>query len=381
MGNFPESVELHALYDTTLPAKDLPSDGWTEILPRTKAGPHRRHFFQLENVAGKAYTHVRVTIYPDGGLKRVRLIGKRTEQISKEIGAVGDTEATKVAENEPNIAAETPSSTSLLASESGSSLSTTIPILPLTPEAFATFGQVIQAYNDHNAAPRGTKITPANQGTASKFHKLSLLSSSYPAEAGATTGLSVYRCNPLPDGDEWEVKILERHPFTTQAFIPMGAAGSLGKNGDGLEDAGDGYLVVVVKTGPDDKPNLKTMRAFGASAAQGISYNAGVWRKCILSELFQCCILTSVQISRWLFLRRYVGGCGQHCRELTFGDNTRPWISPALRLRLGMVTRQIARFLNWTIPRERSKSSSATIKARGGRKIAVKSKDSCCCAS
>src|ERR1700692_5103389 len=80
MGNFPESIELHALHNTTLPTKDLPGEGWTEVLPQTKVGPHRRHYFQLENVAGKAYTHVKVTIHPDGGLKRVRLVGKRADK-------------------------------------------------------------------------------------------------------------------------------------------------------------------------------------------------------------------------------------------------------------------------------------------------------------
>lgn len=29
----------------------------------------------------------------------------------------------------------------------------------------------------------------------------------------------------------------------------------------------------------DDKPDLSTLRAFVASTAQGISYNAGIWRE------------------------------------------------------------------------------------------------------
>lgn len=285
MGNFPESVELHALHNTELPAKDLPSDGWTQILPRTKTGPHRRHFFQLDNVEGKAYTHVMVTIHPDGGIKRVRLVGKRADDSAKgvPVSGIAESAATKTSQaienhNEDSISlsAQQPNSTSAAGV-------TSIPILPLTPEAFAPFGKVIQAYADPNAAPRGTKITQANRGTASKFHKLGLLDSSYPSEAGATAGLSVYRCNPLPSGgesQEWEVKVLERHPFTTQAFIPMGGAGSLrpGKVGDGLENPGDVYLVVVAKNGLNDKPDLKTLRAFEASAAQGILYNSGVWR-------------------------------------------------------------------------------------------------------
>jgi len=273
MGNFPESVELHAVHST----EDLPSVGWTEILPRTKVGPHRRHYFQLENVEGKPYTHVKVTIYPDGGLKRVRLIGKRADQLAR---GTANHSATSVV-NETNVvdgAIEVQEGTSSTDRVSASSPATTIPILPLTPEAFAPFGKVIQAYANHNAAPRGTKITPANQGTASKFHKLALLDASYPSEAGATTGLSVYRSNPLPSSgeNEWVVNVLERHPFTTQAFIPMGAAG---ESEDGLQHPGNSYLVVVAKNGPDSKPDLKTLRAFVATAAQGIMYNTAVWHQ------------------------------------------------------------------------------------------------------
>lgn len=279
MGNFPESVELHALYDTKLATKDLPSDAWTEILPRTKTGPHRRHFFQLQNVEGKAYTHVKVTINPDGGIKRVRLVGKRADQKVEDLAAANKATTAAVAGSEvvenpttdqgSQQPAPTPNAAAIL------------PILPLTPEAFAPFGKVIQAYADHNAAPRGTKITPANQGTASKFHKLALVSSSYAEGDGATAGISVYRCDPLPSGGNsgWEVKVLERHPFTTQAFIPMGGAGSLGKAGDGLESPGDAYLVVVAKNDDKGNPDLKTLRAFAATAAQGIMYNAAVWRE------------------------------------------------------------------------------------------------------
>src|ERR1700691_5009437 len=133
-------------------------------------------------------------------------------------------------------------------------------------------------YVENKTPLRVTQITPANQGTASKFHKLALLDASYPSEAGATTGLSIYRSNPLPSSgeNEWVVNVLERHPFTTQAFIPMGAAG---ESEDGVQHPGNSYLVVVAKNGPDSKPDLKTLRAFVATAAQGIMYNTAVWRK------------------------------------------------------------------------------------------------------
>lgn len=154
-----------------------------------------------------------------------------------------------------------------------------IPALPLTPEAFAPYGQVIQSYTDITSAPRSVKITPANFGTATKFHKLSLLESCYPGDAGATTGISVYMCQPAEVtkiGTKREVllKALERHPFTNQAFLPMS------QDGDKV------YLVVVAKNGPNDRPDVETLRAFVARGNQGITYNTGIWRT-------QCLIYTS----------------------------------------------------------------------------------------
>ncbi|KIP04204.1 hypothetical protein PHLGIDRAFT_109867, partial [Phlebiopsis gigantea 11061_1 CR5-6] len=77
MGNFPESCEVHAANSGELVPLGLGEDAWTVVLPRTKLGPHRQHQFQLQNVGAQPYTHIRVTIYPDGGIKRVRAVGRR----------------------------------------------------------------------------------------------------------------------------------------------------------------------------------------------------------------------------------------------------------------------------------------------------------------
>jgi len=259
MGNFPESCELHATLDANV---NINSE-WTSILTRTKLGADRRHFFQLQNVQDQAYTHVKVTIYPDGGIKRVRIIGRVAGTLSH--GA-----STSISGSD-NVA--------FIASQPSTTVQTTfIPVLPITPEAFKPFGQVIEAYADHSAAPGGTKITSANQGTATKFHKLALVESSYPPQVEATTGLSVYRCKAHEHADTWEVKVLERHLFTNQAFIPMG--GDAIDDGDVLEKPGSRYLVVVAKSDADDRPDMSTLTAFVASGAQGIMYNQAVWREC-----------------------------------------------------------------------------------------------------
>lgn len=217
-------------------------------------GAHRQHYFELENVENRTYTHVRVTIYPDGGIKRIRVIGKA--------------ETPTILDSRPNAVesgAQSPDTSEII----------TIPVVPLTAAAYRPFGQVVQAYNS-SSRPDGVKVTPANAGTADKFHKLSLLSSSYPSNAGATTGISVYRCKPLEDIKDGVtvLRTLERHPYTSQAFIPMGSG-----SGNGLSEPGNSYLVVVALNGTDDRPDMTTLKAFLASSAQGISYDAGIWRE------------------------------------------------------------------------------------------------------
>ena len=110
-GNFPESCELHATESLDLiPPHHQEAPGmsegssWVTILPRTKLGPHRRHFFQLQNIDHTKYTHVMLTIHPDGGVKRIRVIGTQSIRTSPEnrilISGEGEVSATGSAEGE-----------------------------------------------------------------------------------------------------------------------------------------------------------------------------------------------------------------------------------------------------------------------------------------
>lgn len=159
-----------------------------------------------------------------------------------------------------------------------------IPALPLTSAGFAPFGQVVQAWSDEDGVPKGTKITSANFGSATKFHKLAPVTSSYPAGSEATTGISVFRCKPTPIGPVgvFTMKVLERHPYTNQAFVPMGAAP--GSTEDSLEVVGQRYLVIVAGSHDDGSPDMKSVRAFVADIGQGIVYNTGVWRESLSFE-------------------------------------------------------------------------------------------------
>lgn len=76
-GNFPESCSLEGCVAGDVPESFLASRSlaWEEILPRTKLQAHTRHFFESEIASRKAFTHVRLNIFPDGGVSRLRLHG------------------------------------------------------------------------------------------------------------------------------------------------------------------------------------------------------------------------------------------------------------------------------------------------------------------
>ncbi len=55
------------------------SDGaaWAELLPKVPLQPDTRHFFEEELRAIGGVTHVRLNIFPDGGVARLRLFGRQ----------------------------------------------------------------------------------------------------------------------------------------------------------------------------------------------------------------------------------------------------------------------------------------------------------------
>ncbi|HVT05922.1 MAG TPA: allantoicase [Polyangia bacterium] len=74
-GNFPDRCALEAV---DLPAVAritdvLDSDAWHPLLVQTKLQADQRHFF---SVAGRPATHVRLSIFPDGGVARLRVWGQ-----------------------------------------------------------------------------------------------------------------------------------------------------------------------------------------------------------------------------------------------------------------------------------------------------------------
>ncbi|GAC1393330.1 MAG: allantoicase [Polyangiales bacterium] len=78
-GNSPESCLLEALDDDGAPTAALPARKWRPLLARAKLRPHTRHFFDDALVQPAGVTHVRLTIFPDGGVSRLRVHGETDE--------------------------------------------------------------------------------------------------------------------------------------------------------------------------------------------------------------------------------------------------------------------------------------------------------------
>ncbi|HEX7746163.1 MAG TPA: allantoicase [Micromonosporaceae bacterium] len=71
-GNAPGAAALHGADARTSSLDD--SGSWFQILPRTRLQPDTRHRFRV--AAPVAATHVRLDVYPDGGMARLRLYGR-----------------------------------------------------------------------------------------------------------------------------------------------------------------------------------------------------------------------------------------------------------------------------------------------------------------
>jgi allantoicase len=78
-GNYPDRCSLDTL-DAPPGARitDLiASPDWSTALPEVKLEAHRRHFFPVAPRADGRASHVRLNIFPDGGVSRLRVWGRR----------------------------------------------------------------------------------------------------------------------------------------------------------------------------------------------------------------------------------------------------------------------------------------------------------------
>ncbi len=125
----------------------------------------------------------------------------------------------------------------------------TIAAQTLTAEAFAPFGDLVSVSAKGGAS--------ANGGTAQRFDYTAKL---HNGRSAARANLVTVACVPvsLP----LKLKLLEKHPHSSQTFIPMLCSR---------------YLVCVAPTGNDGAPVLGELMAFIGLPGQAINYHPGTW--------------------------------------------------------------------------------------------------------
>jgi ureidoglycolate lyase len=121
---------------------------------------------------------------------------------------------------------------------------------PLTADAFAPFGEVIEV-------SASAEAMPINYGWTTRFHDLA------DVEVGDGRAIiSIFRSKPLTPP---VLKIFERHPLGSQAFVPL---------------QGRPFLLAVAPRGDFDPAQV---RVFRARADQGVNYARGTWHHFLLA--------------------------------------------------------------------------------------------------
>ncbi len=75
-GNFPQSVRVQGLQWTGEAEPGVSADDWIDLIEESKCEPDKEHEFP-SLVQENVFTHVKLIIIPDGGVKRIRVFGKR----------------------------------------------------------------------------------------------------------------------------------------------------------------------------------------------------------------------------------------------------------------------------------------------------------------
>ncbi len=124
-----------------------------------------------------------------------------------------------------------------------------IKALPITPERFAPFGDVIAALPDKKEAMN-----------ASRFERFDDLATvDVDTNDGAHTAISIARARTA-SSVPYRFDLMERHPFGSQAFMPLSP-----------------FRFVVVVAPAGEIPETGELQAFVTNGSQGVNYHKGVW--------------------------------------------------------------------------------------------------------
>ena len=154
-----------------------------------------------------------------------------------------------------------------------------IKLQTLTKNNFAPFGDVIET--------AGAERILINEGTTERFHDLANID--VESEGGHTL-INIFRGQPRPQ--PIQIKMMERHPLSSQAFIPLKKIP---------------YIIVVAVISKIVGP--KDLHAFRAQGDQGINYKRNLWHHPLL---------TLEKNHDFLVVDR--GGPGENCEEMWFTE-------------------------------------------------------------
>lgn len=136
-------------------------------------------------------------------------------------------------------------------------------------------------------------IDAANQGSAIKLIKVAPCVNNFaeaPSKHVATTNWNIFRSCVIPekwttdsDGLIYNLTVLEKHPYSTQTFVPMGR--------DPEEDA----YVVNVAPDKDGQPDYENVEAYVFKGNTAVTYNLGTWHSpmVVLNKTTDFCVVTN----------------------------------------------------------------------------------------
>ena len=78
-GNYPDKCSLQAAYiNSKISNKSIvnSSKKWKLLLNKVKLNAHKKHNFQNKLMKNKKVNYIRINIFPDGGISRIRMFGK-----------------------------------------------------------------------------------------------------------------------------------------------------------------------------------------------------------------------------------------------------------------------------------------------------------------
>jgi ureidoglycolate lyase len=123
----------------------------------------------------------------------------------------------------------------------------TLQVEKLTAEAFSEFGDVI--------CTAGNQSHQINQGNTERFPELTLVDAE---TQGGQAAIHIFRSQPI--GLPLVIKEMEKHPLSSQAFMPL---------------HNRPFLVIVAPAG--ERVNSDSIRAFMTDGTQGINLRRGTW--------------------------------------------------------------------------------------------------------